>query len=150
MRSSIVQLALSLALLACAGLLTRSLMELQRVKPGFDPSNLMTMQFRLPAAKYDTPDKIWAMFEQTIAEIRAVPGVQSAALVRAFPLTGNGESYPVTIEGRPPVAPGDAPQVQINAITDQYFATMRHSAARRARHPDVGYEGCDAGHRRER
>ena len=51
----------------------------------------MTMQFRLPATKYDTPDKIWSMFDRAIAEIRSVPGVQSAALVRAFPLTGNGE-----------------------------------------------------------
>jgi putative ABC transport system permease protein len=121
----VVQLALSLTLLTCAGLLTRSLIELQRVNTGFDNSNLMTMQFRLPAVKYDTPDKIWAMFDRAIAEIRTVPGVQSAALVRAFPFTGNGESYPVTIEGRPPAAAGDAPQVQINTITPDYFATMK-------------------------
>ena len=121
----IVQLALSLALLTCAGLLTRSLIELQRVNVGFDTNNLMTMQFRLPPVKYDNPDKIWAMFDRTIAEIRSVPGVQSAALVRAFPLTGNGESYPVTIEGRPPVAPADAPNLQINSVTTDYFATMK-------------------------
>jgi putative ABC transport system permease protein len=121
----VVQLALSLALLTCAGLLTRSLIELQRANLGFDSKNLMTMQFRVPAAKYDTPDKIWAMFDRAIAEIRTVPGVQSAALVRAFPLTGNGESYPVTIEGRPPVAPGDAPQLQLNTITTDYFQTMK-------------------------
>ncbi|HEY9227407.1 MAG TPA: ABC transporter permease, partial [Gemmatimonadaceae bacterium] len=121
----VVQLALSLTLLTCAGLLTRSLIELQRVDTGFDNTNLMTMQFRLPAVKYDTPDKIWAMFDRAIAEIRTVPGVQSAALARAFPLTGNGESFPVTIEGRPPVAPGDAPQVQINPITPEYFSTMK-------------------------
>src|SRR5262245_28160636 len=121
----VVQLALSLTLLACAGLLTRSLIELQRVNTGFDNKNLMTMQFRLPAVQYDTPDKIWAMFDRAIAEIRTVPGVQSAALVRAFPLTGNGESYPVIIEGRPPVAAGDAPQLQVNSITPEYFSTMR-------------------------
>jgi putative ABC transport system permease protein len=83
------------------------------------------MQFRLPAVKYDTPDKIWSMFERTIAEIRSVPGVESAALVRAFPFTGNGEAYPVTIEGRPPAKPGDAPSVQTNTITPEYFTTMR-------------------------
>jgi Acidobacterial duplicated orphan permease len=121
----VIQLALSLTLLASAGLLTRSLIELERVNPGFAPANLMTMQFRLPAAKYDSPDKIWAMFDRTVAEIRAVPGVESAALVRAFPLTGNGETPPMTIEGRTPTAAGDAPQVQLNSITDQYFSTMR-------------------------
>jgi putative ABC transport system permease protein len=121
----VVQLALSLTLLACAGLLTRSLIELQRVDTGFETKNLMTMQFRLPAVKYDTPDKIWAMFDRAITEVRTVPGVQSAALVRAFPLTGNGESYPVTIEGRPAVAAGDAPQMQVNSITPEYFSTMQ-------------------------
>jgi putative ABC transport system permease protein len=121
----VVQLALSLALLSCAGLLTRSLIELQRVKTGFDTNNLMTMQFRLPAVKYDTPDKIWAMFDRAVTEIRAVPGVESAALVRAFPFTGNGDVLPVTGEGKALVKPADAPQVQVNTITPQYFATMR-------------------------
>jgi putative ABC transport system permease protein len=135
----VVQLALSLALLTCAGLLTRTLLELQRVPTGFDTKNLMTMQFRLPTTKYDTPAKIWAMFEQTIAEIRTVPGVESAALVRAFPLTGNGESYPVTIDGRPAEEPGSAPNMQLNTVTPGYFATMRI--------PRLGGRDIDAGDR---
>jgi len=119
----VVQLALSLALLACAGLLTRSLMELQRVDPGFATDNVMTMQFRLPAVKYDTPEKIWAMFDRTVNEIRDVPGVKSAALVRAFPLTGNGEVLPVFLEGKP-TAVADAPNMLINSVTPGYFDTM--------------------------
>jgi putative ABC transport system permease protein len=120
----VVQLALSLALLSCAGLLTRSLIELQRVNTGFDTDNLMTMQFRLPASKYDTPEKIWGMFDRTIKEIRAVPGVKSAALVRAFPMTGNGDVLPIEIEGRPAAKPGDAPTSLVNPVTTDYFATM--------------------------
>jgi hypothetical protein len=95
----VVQLALSLALLSCAGLLTRSLIELQRVKTGFDTNNLMTMQFRLPAVKYDTPTRSGRCSSGTVAEIRAVPGVKSAALVRAFPFTGNGDVQPFVVEG---------------------------------------------------
>ena len=121
----IVQLALSLTLLAAAGLLTRSLIALQNVKPGFDGDHLLTAQFRLPPAKYDTPDKIATMFERATAELRSLPGVESAALVRASPLSGNGETYPATIEGRPPVKPGDEPQLQVNTTTPGYFATMR-------------------------
>jgi putative ABC transport system permease protein len=120
----VVQLALSLTLLCCAGLLTRSLIELQRVNTGFDTNNLMTAQFRLPVTKYDTPDKIYAMFDRAITEIRAVPGVTSAALVRAFPFTGNGEVYPFAVEGRQPVTVADAPTMEVNAITPRYFATM--------------------------
>jgi predicted permease len=121
----VAQLALSLALLASAGLLTRSLMALQRVDPGFDASHLLTAQFRLPAGKYDSPDKIWTMFDRTVHELRSLPGVQSAALVRASPLSGNGESYPATIEGRTEVAASEAPQVQVNSVTTDYFRTMR-------------------------
>src|SRR5262249_42013516 len=89
----VVQLALSLALLAAPGLLTRSLIALQQVHPGFDGTRLLTAQFRLPAAKYDSPEKIATMFERTLAELSAVPGVEAAALVRASPLSGNGETY---------------------------------------------------------
>jgi predicted permease len=121
----VVQLALSLALLASAGLLTRSLMALQRVDPGYDPHNLLTAQFRLAAIKYDAPAKIENMFEQTVAQLRAIPGVESAALVRTSPLSQGPESYPITIDGKPPVKPGDEPQMQINNITPAYFATMR-------------------------
>jgi len=121
----VVQLALSLALLASAGLLTRSLLALQRVNPGFDGDNLLTAQFRLAPSKYDSPEKIWTMFERTIAEIRALPGVESAALVRASPLSGNGDSYPVAVEGRADIKPGDAPSVLVNSITTAYFSTMR-------------------------
>ena len=121
----VVQLALSLALLASAGLLTRSLLALERVDPGFDGDNLLTAQFRLAPSKYDSPDRIWSMFERTIAEIRALPGVESAALVRASPLSGNGESYPVVVDGQPSPKPGDAPMVVVNSVTPEYFSTMR-------------------------
>jgi putative ABC transport system permease protein len=121
----VVQLALSLVLLASAGLLTRSLQALQHVDPGFDGHNVLTAQFRLPTAKYDSPDKIWAMFERTLGELRAIPGVAAAALVRASPLSQNGESYPIVVDGKPPVKAGDAPMMLVNSVTSGYFSTMR-------------------------
>lgn len=120
----VVQLALSLALLASAGLITRSLIALRSVDPGFDGTNLLTAQFRLPAAKYNSPEKIMAMFDRAVVELRSVPGVEAAALVRASPLSGNGESYPVVVDGRPPVKAGDAPQMQLNIVTPGYFSAM--------------------------
>jgi len=121
----VMQLALSLALLASAGLLTRSLLALERVNPGFDAENLLTAQFRLSATKYDSSEKIWSAFERIIAEIRALPGVESAALVRASPLSGNGETYPVIAEGRPTANSGEAPSALVNSVTTEYFSTMR-------------------------
>jgi putative ABC transport system permease protein len=64
------------------------------------------------------------MFTKTIAEIRAVPGVERAALVRATPLGGNGETFPYAVEGRPEPTGNDATSLQANIVSPGYFETM--------------------------
>ncbi|MFL5612757.1 MAG: ABC transporter permease [Gemmatimonadaceae bacterium] len=126
MRGALVvaQIALSVVLLVGAGLLTRSLAALSRVDPGFDPSHTMTLQFRLPVAKYKTDAQIADMFTRTLEEMRRVPGVESAALVRATPLNGNGESYPYFLGDKPVADPQSAPTAQLNIISPGYFETL--------------------------
>jgi putative ABC transport system permease protein len=99
-------------------------MAIAHVKPGFNPDRLLTLQFRLPAVKYTEEAQIAEMFTRTIAEIRSVPGVQSAALVRATPLAGNGERFPYAVDGRTEADPKDAPTLQANIISSGYFETM--------------------------
>ena len=120
----VAQVALCVVLLVSAGLLTRSLIALTSVDPGFDARNVLTMQFRLPAAKYDSEDKIAAMFSSTIAEVRSVPGVARAALVRATPLNGNGEMVPYAAQGNPD-DPQKLPVAHRNIVSTDYFETMR-------------------------
>jgi putative ABC transport system permease protein len=119
------QIALCVVLLVSAGLLTRSLVALAGVRPGFDPANVLTLQFRLPAAKYDTEAKIADMFNRTIAEIRGVPGVEHAALVRATPLNGNGEQLPYEQEGAAATEREKLPTAHRNIISPDYFETLR-------------------------
>jgi putative ABC transport system permease protein len=119
------QIALSVVLLVGAGLLTRSLAALSRVDPGFDPAHALTLQFRLPVAKYKTEPQIADMFTRTLEEMRRVPGVQGAALVRAAPLNGNGESYPYFLADKPVADPQSAPTAQLNVISPEYFETLR-------------------------
>ena len=121
----VAQIALSVILLIGAGLLARSLMKLQRVDLGFDPANLLTMEFRLPATKYTQPEQIADFFTRAIAEIRAVPGVTNAALVRAVPLSGNSDSRAYTVSGAPEPEKGKAPIMQLNTVSPGYFRTMR-------------------------
>ena len=118
------QIALCVVLLVSAGLLTRSLMALASIRPGFDTTNLLTMQFRLPPTKYDSEAKIAEMFARTATELRSVPGVESAALTRATPLNGNGERMPYEVEGSGEVARERLPQAHVNIISDGYFETM--------------------------
>ncbi|HYC50262.1 MAG TPA: FtsX-like permease family protein, partial [Gemmatimonadaceae bacterium] len=119
------QLALCVVLLVSAGLLTRSLIALAAIRPGFDTENLVTMQFRLPVSTYDTETKIAEMFTRTIAEIRGVPGVRNAALVRATPLNGNGDRLPYEVEGVGVAEREQLPQANVNIVSDGYFETMR-------------------------
>ena len=121
----VVEMALSVALVAVAALLIQSVVAVQRVPLGFDPSNVFTLQFRLPQSKYPTPPDIARFFKTTIERVRAVPGVESAALVRAVPLSGNGGTIGYTIIGKPPVDPKSLPQSYLHLVTPDYFRTMR-------------------------
>jgi putative ABC transport system permease protein len=120
----VAQMALSVVLLVSAGLLTRSLAALSRVEPGFDASHTLTLQFRLPPTKYKNEAMIADMFGRTLDEMRSVPGVEHAALVRATPLNGNGESYPYFIADKPIADPQSAPMAQLNIVSPDYFATL--------------------------
>ena len=120
----VAQLALSLVLLVGAGLLTRTLVKLQRVDLGFDTSNLLTMEFRLPATKYSQPQQISGFFTRAIAEIRSVPGVRNAALVRSVPLSGNSDARAYAVAGAPEPEQGQAPVLQLNTISPGYFLTL--------------------------
>jgi predicted permease len=120
-----LQLALSIVLLVGAGLLTRSLLALQRVNLGFDPDHILTAEFRLPAIKYDTPEQIDAFMTQALGAIRAVPGIRSAALLGAVPLSGNWASTGYLAAGQPAPGPGLQPTARVNGVTDGYFRTMK-------------------------
>jgi putative ABC transport system permease protein len=64
------------------------------------------------------------MFTRTLEEMRSVPGVENAALVRATPLNGNGESYPYYLAGQPVTDPAKAPTAQLNVVSPGYFETL--------------------------
>jgi putative ABC transport system permease protein len=121
----VVEMALSVALVAVAALLIQSLVAVQRAPLGFDPANVFTLQFRLPQSKYPKPVDIARFFKTAIERVRAVPGVESAALVRAVPLSGNGGTIGYTVVGRPAPDPKSVPQAYFHLVTPDYFRTLR-------------------------
>jgi putative ABC transport system permease protein len=121
----VVEMALSVALVAVAALLIQSLVAVQRAPLGFDPSNVFTLQFRLPQSKYSKPAEIARFFKATIERVRAIPGVESAALVRAVPLSGNGGTIGYAVVGRPAPDPKSLPQAYFHLVTPDYFRTLR-------------------------
>ena len=120
----IVEVALSLVLLAGAGLLIRSFIRLQHVDPGFRAENVLTSRVSLSSARYPQPRDGAAFFETVIARIRSLPGVQSAAGTAYLPMAGLGIGTRFYRLDRPQPADGQAPSAQVRPVTPEYFRTM--------------------------
>ena len=95
----VAEIALALMLLAGSGLLINSFVRLSRVWPGFDEKNLLTANLFLSPTRYQDA-RIAPFFEQVLERVRAIPGVESAAVVNTLPLSG-GAATDFVIEGRP-------------------------------------------------
>ncbi|MBZ5610419.1 MAG: ABC transporter permease [Acidobacteriia bacterium] len=128
-RSSLVaaEVALSVALLAGAGLLLKSFLHLQSIDPGFDPRNVLTVGVTLVSAQYRNATPQRQFFGRLIEAVRTIPGVESAGFVNILPLTGSGRSGdPFSIEGRPYDSSGRVPQfARRYRASPGYFQAMR-------------------------
>jgi putative ABC transport system permease protein len=111
------QYAFAVVLLTGAGLLLRSFLELQAVTPGFDPHRLLTFTVDLPAEMHGA--KAHAFFEQAIAAIDRLPGVQSAAVGGTF--HDHIPNALITVEGR---ASDEAQPFTGWGVSPEYFRTM--------------------------
>src|SRR5437763_402818 len=118
------EVALSLVLLIGAGLMIRSLWELRKVQPGFDPHNVLTMTVPLPRNRYSSPAGQVAFFQEVLTRIRALPGIDSAGVIDDLPLDGGGSHQPFSIEGRPVRQMSDQPEVDVRLISPGYIHAM--------------------------
>ena len=119
----VAEVALSLVLLVGAGLLLRTVHAMGTADPGFRPERVLTAEFRLPPARYDRPERIAAFFRAALEKLQAVPGVESAALIRAVPFSQNSGGSPYLVEGRDDPA-GKEPTTQVNIASPGYFETI--------------------------
>lgn len=118
------QVALSLVLLVCAGLLLRSFVHLLRVDPGFEPDHLLTMNVSLSTAKYTKPDQQIAFFDDLVRRVSTLPGIHDAAISAALPLTYK-RITPMLPQGQPEVPFAQRPFLDIEAISPAWFQTVR-------------------------
>ena len=117
------EVALSLVLLAGAGLMMRSFVALQRIDPGFDAGGVLTLNIALPFSRYQQPDARARFFEQAEAAIRALPGVASVGGVFPMPLGGRIWTGPYGREGDPQDA-WSRNEANFRTITPGYFSAM--------------------------
>jgi putative ABC transport system permease protein len=118
----VAEVAVSIVLLVAAGLLVRSLANLQRVNPGFSPDQVMVLDVSLPLARYPEGSQM-PFYVRLLERVRQLPGVREAGAINILPLSANYDSRGVQIEDSPePV--GQAPSIQARSVTPEYFAAM--------------------------
>ena len=120
----VAQVAASVALLICAGLLLRALWRVQAIDPGFKTGNVLTMRLSLPWPQYAPNAARTTFYRRVVDDIGALPGVEEAALASYLPLTMRGGVWEVFLPGRP-AEPGSEVQMALTRfVTPRYFSAM--------------------------
>lgn len=120
----VVEITLSLMLLAGAGLLMRSFVRLLHVEKGFDPDHVVTMGFNPSPIRYSDPATETTYLQQIVRQLESLPGVRSAGLITDLPLASGSTNGPIIIQGRP-----SKPESSFNTnkqfVIGSYFGAMR-------------------------
>ena len=121
----VAQVAMALVVLNTAGLLGRSFIALQQVKPGFQPEGVMTTYVNLPrrlGGAYDSSHKVNAFYERLASELASLPGVTSVGGIYPLPVSNDRWSGSIDVEGYP--AEKQPPHAEIATAMPGYFKTM--------------------------
>lgn len=118
------ELALSLVLMVTAGLSLRSFIRMAEVNPGFPTKGLLTAHLSLPAPQYADAGHVRPFFSELLATVRAIPGVDDAAIATGLPPTSLELGQPFRVEGRDPVSPTASGVANYQVISPEYFRTL--------------------------
>ena len=112
----VTEVALAVIMLTGSALLVRSLIKLQAIELGFDPSHVLTMQLTLPPRTYNdtTADDLWRGIVERVA---ALPGVEAAALDGSLPLAGDDNDWSILIDGHVVKTIAEAPTAKPQQVT---------------------------------
>lgn len=118
------QVALSLVILVAAGLLVRSIRQLNTIDPGFAADHVLAASLTLPETRYADGAAREVFYERALGAVRALPGVRSVALVNDLPFSTSNESTTFTIEGAPRPEPDAVPGADFRSVSPDYFRTL--------------------------
>jgi predicted permease len=120
------EVALALVLTASAGLMIRSMSRLWSINPGFDPQQVLLFSIAGTPAVHGTPSAVRNGYQQTIGQLRSIPGVSAVSVdVGAVPMRGDSE-VPYWVEGRP--KPSEQSQMDMAlfyGVSPDYLNIMR-------------------------
>jgi len=118
------QVALALLVLSAAGLITRSLINLERVDLAFDPSRLTFAELSMPRAMLDDKREQIALLDQLVPRVAAIPGVEAATPVLSSPYSGSTFDGKPAAEGQTADEAAKNPMLAMDVVTPTYFETF--------------------------
>jgi putative ABC transport system permease protein len=121
------EVAASVVLLISAGLLIRALWRVQSVDPGFRTAGVLTVQTPLSSEKYAATGRRVDLYSRILADVRALPGVTSAAYISFLPMVWRGGIWPVEVEG-PSAIPEELRgqrAASLRYVTPGFFSTLQ-------------------------
>jgi putative ABC transport system permease protein len=119
----VAEIAISMTLLAGAGLLVRSFVGLRSLSPGFDPKDVLTLDVSVPDAHYKNSLALESYWDQALAKLRSLPGVTSVDTLTPLPLSGDDFSSSFRVEGRN-IPEKDEPSAELRWATPNCFQTL--------------------------
>jgi predicted permease len=120
----VVEVMASVVLLISSGLLVRAMWKLQAVDPGFRVQNILTLRTALPWPKYEDPRARQPFYDKVLSELKATPGVQSAAYISFLPMVMRGGIWPVTVNSAQETR-NAASTASLRFITPRFFSTLQ-------------------------
>ncbi len=125
LRSALViaEVAVSVVLLICSGLLIRAMWKVQATDPGFRTENILTMRTALPLPKYEKTKVREQFYARVLNDVRRLPGVTDAAYVSALPMVWRGGIWPVVVNGVSKIR-AEGNTASLRYVTPGFFATM--------------------------
>jgi putative ABC transport system permease protein len=121
----VAEIAASVVLLVTSGLLIRAMLRIQATDPGFRADGVLTLHTPVTGPRYSKTVPRVAFYRRVLGEVRALPGVESAAYITALPMgEWRGGIWAITIEGQP-AADASSQKAGMRFVTPDFYKTLR-------------------------
>ena len=119
----VVEVGLSLILLAGAAVLLKSFSKVQAVQPGFDPHGVLVVRLSLPKNRYPHMADVSRFYDALLPRVQALPGVSAAGVIQMLPLSGLISRIPFTVVGRA-FSQEEIPEAEYRIVSPMYLNVM--------------------------
>jgi putative ABC transport system permease protein len=119
----VAEIAASVVLLVTSGLLIRAMLRIQGTDPGFRAECVLTMVTPVTGSRYSKTVPRVAFYKRVLSDVRALPGVESAAYITALPMVWRGGIWTIAVNGQQPADPSSQ-RASIRFVTPDFYKTL--------------------------